>query len=126
MSGTPPIEAVKARLQATFARWTRETTLAQMRADFDEALGGTEAVPCREVEVASPDLPKLREAIDAISGADWSGAGADRRQVVTLTHIDVPTFNRQLVEHGVPVAELVGRGRTLEDLFLELVGGTEI
>ena len=79
-----------------------------------------------EVEVASPDLPKLREAIDAISGADWSGAGADRRQVVTLTHIDVPTFNRQLVEHGVPVAELVGRGRTLEDLFLELVGGTEI
>lgn len=52
MSGTPPIEAVKARMQATFARWTRETTLAQMRADFDAALGGTEAVPCREVEVA--------------------------------------------------------------------------
>ena len=79
-----------------------------------------------EVEVGSPDLPKLREAIDAIAGADWVGAGADRRQVVKLSHIDVPTFNRQLVEHSVPVSELVARGRTLEDLFLELVGGTQI
>ena len=79
-----------------------------------------------EVEVGSADLNKLRGAIDAITGAEWVGAGADRRQIVRLAHIDVATFNRQLVEHGVPVNELVGRGRTLEDLFLELVGGTEI
>ncbi|MDF2234088.1 alpha/beta hydrolase [Albimonas sp. CAU 1670] len=52
MSGTKPIDAVKARMEATFARWTRETTLAQMRADFDDALGGTEDVPFRAVEVA--------------------------------------------------------------------------
>ena len=52
MSGATPIAAAKARMEATFARWTRETPLAQMRADFDAALGGAEDVPCRETRVA--------------------------------------------------------------------------
>ena len=91
--------------------------------EVQELIAGGDEV---EVEVGSPDLNRLREAIDLISGAEWTGAGPDRRQVVKLAHIDVPTFNRQLVEHGVPVSELMTRGRTLEDLFLELVGGTEI
>ncbi len=91
--------------------------------EVQELIAGGDEV---EVEVGSPDLNRLREAIDLIAGAEWTGAGPDRRQVVKLAHIDVPTFNRQLVEHGVPVSELMTRGRTLEDLFLELVGGTEI
>lgn len=52
MNGMRPVEAVKARMTAAFARWTRETTLAEMRADFDAALGGEVEVPCRAVDVA--------------------------------------------------------------------------
>ena len=56
-----------------WASWTRRDW---EEGEVEELIAGGGEL---EVEVASPDLPKLREAIDAISGADWSGAGADRR-----------------------------------------------
>ena len=68
----------------------------------------------------------LKAAIESISGASWAGAGGDRRHIVQLDHLDAATFNQRLVEHGVPVAELVSRGRTLEDLFLSLTASSEI
>ncbi|SFH67099.1 alpha/beta hydrolase [Albimonas pacifica] len=119
MSGRTPIEAAKARMEATFARWTRETTLAEMRADFDAALGGAEAPPSRPVEVAGmpgawfgpePDPASGQGAILYIHGGGYQvGSIRSHRglmhRLATAAGLPLLAFDYRLApEHRHPAA----------------------
>ena len=51
-----PIDRAIARIRAVYQGWNRDTTVAQMRGDWDAAFGGTTApVTCRQVMVGTLD-----------------------------------------------------------------------
>ncbi|WP_339949775.1 alpha/beta hydrolase [uncultured Albimonas sp.] len=117
MSGMTPIEAVKARMEATFARWTRDTTLAEMRADFDASLGGAEAPPCRDVEVAGmpgawfgPEAGQGAPAILYVHGGGYQvGSIRSHRglmhRLATAADLPLLAFDYRLApEHRFPAA----------------------
>ena len=49
---TAPIDLAIARIRAVYRNWNRDTTVAQMRSDWDEAFGGTSA-PVRSERVSA-------------------------------------------------------------------------
>ena len=53
---TAPIDLAIARVRAVYRNWTRETTVARMREDWDAAFGGsTAAVTCERVSAGGVD-----------------------------------------------------------------------
>jgi ABC-type multidrug transport system ATPase subunit len=87
--------------------------------DVRELLGG----PVTRVEVGAPDMAALGAALAEIGGATVEGEGEHGRVLVSLDGLDAAGLNRALHQKGVSVEALVGRGRSLEDLFISLVGG---
>lgn len=89
--------------------------------DVSELLGGGEQI---EVEVHSTQPQALQAAVQTIPGAELLHMHDDdaNRARLRLEGMDTAQLNQQLVAAGVPVAELINRGRTLEDLFLALTG----
>jgi len=85
--------------------------------DVRELLAG----PAAKVEIGSTDMEALGVAVAEIPGVSVDDAEPDR-MVVSLDGLSVAALNRALVERGVPVNALSGRGRSLEDLFLSLTG----
>ena len=53
---TAPIDRAIARIRAVYQNWNRDTTVAQMRSDWDAAFGGTTApVTCEHVSAGGVD-----------------------------------------------------------------------
>ena len=72
------------------------------------------------VEVGSPELDRLRTAIEHIDGVELDGDGLGGRLRARLAGLDIPTLNTKLVEAGVPINGLVPIEHSLEQLFLSL------
>lgn len=84
--------------------------------EVSQLLGRAQAT---EVELGSPEPARLREAVEAL-GLEVLGPGESGRLAVRLGSLDAAGLNAALVGQGVPVAELVPRAASLEDLFLSL------
>ena len=53
---TAPIDLAIARIRAVYRGWNRDTSVAQMRSDWDAAFGGsTAAVTCERVSAGGVD-----------------------------------------------------------------------
>lgn len=87
--------------------------------DVRELLDG----PASKAEIGSPDMAALGAALAELPGVTVDGPGEPGRLAVSLGEMSVVELNKALVERGVPVSALAGRGRSLEDLFLSLTGG---
>lgn len=71
---TTPVERVKARIAAVFGRWSRETTMAEMRADYEAMLAGSPVEAGRPLAIGT--MP-----------AEWIVAeGADPARAVLFLH----------------------------------------
>ena len=69
-----PVERVKARIAAVFGRWSRETTIAEMRADYEAML-------------ASPSVEAGRPLAIGAMPAEWIAADdADPARAILFLH----------------------------------------
>jgi acetyl esterase/lipase len=115
---TAPIDLAIARIRAVCRRWNRDTTVAQMRSDWDMAFGGsTAAVPCERVsaggvdgEWISPANTPLDKAILYFHGGGFRiGSVASHRdliaQIALASGCRVLAINYRLApEHRFPAA----------------------
>lgn len=84
--------------------------------DVQELLAG----PTAKVEVGGPDMAALGAALAEIEGVTVDGEGEPGRLLCSLDGLSAAALNRALVTRGLEVDALVGRGRSLEDLFIDL------
>ncbi len=87
--------------------------------DVRELLAG----PTARVEVGGPDMAALGAALAEIEGVRVEGEGEPGRLLCSLDGLSAGALNRLLVGRGLEVDTLVGRGRSLEDLFIDLTSG---
>src|SRR5258705_13539238 len=89
---TAPIDLAIARIRAVYRSWNRDTTVAQMRSDWDAAFGGsTAAVICEPVSAGSVDgewispakAPDDKAILYFHGGGFRIGSGASHRALMT-------------------------------------------
>ncbi|TVQ90427.1 MAG: ATP-binding cassette domain-containing protein [Deltaproteobacteria bacterium] len=71
------------------------------------------------IRVHSPDLPKLKAAVEAIDGASFTEDEQGGFLDVASANMDSVELNRVLVTREVPVSAIAPVRSTLEDIFLE-------
>jgi monoterpene epsilon-lactone hydrolase len=115
---TTPIDLAIARIRAVYRNWNRDTTVAQMRSDWDTAFGGSTApVTCERVcaggvdgEWISPADTPLDKAILYFHGGGFRiGSVASHRdliaQIALASGCRVLAINYRLApEHRFPAA----------------------
>jgi len=115
---TAPIDLAIARIRAVYSSWNRETTVAQMRGDWDAAFGGTTApVACEKIiaggvdgEWISPaNAPKDKAILYFHGGGFRIGSVASHRdliaQIALASGCRVLAINYRLApEHRFPAA----------------------
>ena len=113
-----PIDRAIARIRAVYRNWNRDTTVAQMRSDWDAAFGGTTApVKCERVEAGGVDgewispanAPKDKAILYFHGGGFRIGSVASHRdliaQIAVASGCRVLAINYRLApEHRFPVA----------------------
>jgi len=113
-----PIDRAIARIRAVYRSWNRDTTVARMRSDWDEAFGGTTApVTCEPVTAGSVDgewiqpvnAPKDRAVLFFHGGGFRIGSVASHRdliaQIAVASGCRVLAINYRLApEHRFPAA----------------------
>jgi monoterpene epsilon-lactone hydrolase len=115
---TVPIDLAIARIRAVYRNWSRDTTVAQMRSDWDTAFGGSTApVTCKRVfaggvdgEWISPaDAPDDKAILYFHGGGFRIGSVSSHRdliaQIVLASGCRVLAINYRLApEHRFPAA----------------------
>jgi monoterpene epsilon-lactone hydrolase len=113
-----PIDRAIARIRAVYRNWNRDTTVAQMRSDWDAAFGGTTApVTCKQIvavgvngEWISPaNAPKDKAILYFHGGGFRIGSVVSHRdliaQIAVASRCRVLAINYRLApEHRFPAA----------------------
>lgn len=113
-----PIDRAIARIRAVYRSWTRDTTVARMRSDWDAAFGGTTApVTCEQVTAGGVDgewispanAPKQKAILYLHGGGFRIGSVASHRdliaQIAVACGCRVLAINYRLApEHRFPAA----------------------
>ncbi|SDN41102.1 alpha/beta hydrolase [Afipia sp. GAS231] len=113
-----PIDRAIARIRAVYRNWNRDTTVAQMRSDWDAAFGGTMApVKCEQVTaggvdgewILPADAPKDRAILYFHGGGFRIGSVTSHRdliaQIALASGCRVLAINYRLApEHRFPAA----------------------
>lgn len=115
---TTPVDAAIARLRAVYKGWNRNTSVEQMRADWDTAFGGTKApVGCRPVSaggvdaewISPADAPQDKAILYFHGGGFRIGSVASHRDLIAkiacASGCRVLAINYRLApEHRFPAA----------------------
>src|SRR6266508_2352083 len=115
---TAPIDLAIARIRAVYRSWSRDTSVAQMREDWDTAFGGsTAAVTCECVSadgvdgewMASADAPEDKAVLYFHGGGFRIGSVASHRDLIAQIALAggcrVLAINYRLApEHRFPAA----------------------
>jgi monoterpene epsilon-lactone hydrolase len=115
---TAPIDLAIARIRAVYRGWNRETTVAQMRSDWDAAFGGsTAAVMCEPVSaggvdgewISPTDAPEDKAILYFHGGGFRIGSVTSHRdliaQIALASGCRVLAINYRLApEHRFPAA----------------------
>jgi monoterpene epsilon-lactone hydrolase len=113
-----PIDRAIARIRAVYRSWNRDTTVAQMRSDWDAAFGGTTApVACEQVTAGGVDgewiqpanAPKNKAVLYFHGGGFRIGSVASHRDLIAQIAVAggcrVLAVNYRLApEHRFPAA----------------------
>ena len=113
-----PINRAIARIRAVYRNWNRDTTVAQMRSDWDAAFGGTTApVKCERVEaggvygewISPANAPKDKAILYFHGGGFRIGSVTSHRdliaQIAVASGCRVLAINYRLApEHRFPTA----------------------
>jgi monoterpene epsilon-lactone hydrolase len=115
---TAPVDRAIARIRAVYRNWSRDTSVDQMRRDWDAAFGGTTApVTCERVSAGSVDgewispagAPQDRAILYFHGGGFRIGSVSSHRdliaQIAVASHCRVLAINYRLApEHRFPAA----------------------
>jgi acetyl esterase/lipase len=115
---TAPVDLVIARIRAVYRNWTRDTSVVQMRSDWDRAFGGTSAaVTCQRVSAGGVDgewispagAPEDKAILFFHGGGFRIGSVTSHRdliaQIAIASGCRVLAFNYRLApEHRFPAA----------------------
>ncbi|QIG97976.1 MULTISPECIES: alpha/beta hydrolase [unclassified Bradyrhizobium] len=113
-----PVDRAIERLRAIYRNWTRETSVAQMRSDWDAAFAGCSVpVTCRQVSadgvdgewIVPPDAPRDKAVLYFHGGGFRIGSVASHRdlaaRIADASGCRVLTINYRLApEHHFPAA----------------------